>query len=81
MESVCSESRVSGLLHEIADVRSEMSWAKVESWSKAMVASLKKMRREYGGFEDVIVPFSAAFTQVWGVRMCVRACVRGVCAA
>ncbi len=64
MQTLCSVKKIKSLISEVKDVKSDMSWAKVDSWSKAVVASLTKMEREFDGFPDVIVPFSAGLMQV-----------------
>ena len=64
MQSLCSTNKVKSLMSEVRDVKSEMSWAKVDSWSKAVVASLKKMEKDFDSFPDVVVPFSSSLAQV-----------------
>ena len=64
MQSLCSLSKVRSLLSEVKDIRSDMSWAKVDSWSKAVVASLRKLEKDFIGFSDVVTPFSAGLAQV-----------------
>ena len=51
-------------MQEVCDIHSELSWKKVDSWSRVAVASLRKMKCDYAAFSDVVLPFSAALTQV-----------------
>lgn len=57
IKTLCSEQRIQELC-------SQLSWEKVVSWSRVAVASLRKLRLEYAAFTDVVLPFSAALTQV-----------------
>lgn len=64
METLCSEGKITTLMHEVTDVKSEMSWDKVNSWTRTVVASLRKLKKDFGSFPDVVVPFSTGLTQV-----------------
>lgn len=60
-ENLCSERRLSSLVEGLSDVRTVV---KVKSWVKTVVASLRKLKRDYGSFPDVVTPFAAGLTQV-----------------
>lgn len=64
MTSVCSEKKLKNLLLEITDIKSDMSWQKVASWTKAVVASLRRLKVDYSSFPDVVTPFSTGLTLV-----------------
>lgn len=52
------------MLHEVTNIRSDISWQKVTSWTKAVVASLRKLKVDYSSFPDVVTPFSTGLTLV-----------------
>ena len=52
------------LLGEATVTKDVNSSLKITSWSKSVLASLKKLRTEYASFCDITVPFSAGITQV-----------------
>ncbi len=64
MQNLCSEKKINDLLHEIREVRNEMSWNKLESWTAAVVASVRKLKTDFRGFRDIVVPFSAGLSEV-----------------
>ena len=62
--SLCSEDKLKDLLLEVTDRRRDLSWQKVDSWTKAIVASLRKMKMDYSSYPDVVAPFSTGLTLV-----------------
>lgn len=60
-ENLCSEKRLVSLVKNISDSK---TLAEVKSWIKTAVASLKRLKRDYSSFSDVVTPFSAGLTQV-----------------
>ena len=62
--SLCSEEKLRNMLLEVTQIRNALSWQKVASWSKAVVASLKKLKVDYSSFQDVVAPFSTGLTMV-----------------
>ena len=65
MNSLCSEDRIDGLLGEITTATKDgMAWLKVASWTKAVVATLRKLKVEFNSFPDIVAPFSAGLTLV-----------------
>lgn len=60
-ENLCSERKVSSLVQGISKMG---TLAKVNSWIKTVVASLRKLKRDYGCFPDVVTPFAAGLSQV-----------------
>ena len=41
-----------------------IAWSKVATWTKAVGASLRKIKSEFSSFPDVVAPFSAGLTLV-----------------
>jgi len=63
--SLCSEGSISALLREIrAASKDGIAWSKVATWTKAVAASLRKIKTEFRSFPDIVAPFSAGLTLV-----------------
>ena len=60
-KNLCSVKRVGSLVQSVDKVG---TLAKVNSWIRTVVASLRKMKRDYGCFPDVVTPFAAGLSQV-----------------
>jgi hypothetical protein len=58
--NLCPEKKLSSFVCGISDTGTP---AKANSWMRTVVASLRKLKRDYGSFPDVVTPFAAGLTQ------------------
>lgn len=62
VENLCSEQKLRDLVLTIGDTK---TLSKVSSWLGTAIASLRKLKRDYAAFPDVVLPFTAGLAQVW----------------
>ncbi len=65
MASVCSVKKMDYLLKEIhSGSTSSVGWQKVVSWTKSVMATLRRLETEFSTYSDIVAPFTAGLTLV-----------------